>query len=705
MKLLPALLVFIFPFQLFSEEIQNIRLNHLSIKDGLPNGSVSSIVQDKDGFLWFGTQGGLARYDGYTFEVFNQDPFDDNSLSHNLIQTMSMDPDGCIWIGTYDGLNQFDPITSRFTKYGGEGTEASLSNNVVTSILRDSRGRLWTGTLEGLNLLQDDRSFRHYLTDQAVRAIAESADGRVWFGTYTGLYVYNEKTNDFSRVLDSAVMAIESNPEKNLFWLGSWDKGIIKYDTVSSETTRYDLPGRNIYTLRFGPDDKLWIGNWGQGLSIFDPEDQKFKNYTTENNPALSHDIVYSLLKDKSGVMWIGTNGGGLNTYAEWHNRYKYLEHSDSDKSTISAGKIYTLLEDSDRDIWVGIYNSGINRIDADTGNITRYNFDSEDQHSSGSNIVNEIMQDSKNRIWVLTNSGYSVYNAETDDFTRYYNTEAPDSPSDNIFYRIFEDKDGRIWLGTYNSGIFVIDEENNVQQRFRHIQGDGNSLSSNLVRDILQDSAGRIWIATNNGLNLFQPQTGNFRRFRHGTKGTISSNDIRSLFEDDMGRIWAGTLGGGISIYSPAADSFSYLTKRDGLISNIITAITQPSADEIWIAEQNGITVISRETGAMSYITDSSGLLEGELISNILCTSDNYAWCGGVDGITVIPLKFSSKLEYRPEVRITRLDINGRAYKKDGTAIRNGSIILRNNQNNISIDLNSDDYSFPSQKSVYVHP
>ena len=123
-RLLIVILLTISTFSIFSEDSKNLKLNQISVEDGLPNASVSSILQDNMGFLWFGTQGGLARYDGYNFEVFDQDPFNENSLSHNLVQTMYLDYDGSIWVGTYDGLNLFDPITNRFTKYNGSGTES-----------------------------------------------------------------------------------------------------------------------------------------------------------------------------------------------------------------------------------------------------------------------------------------------------------------------------------------------------------------------------------------------------------------------------------------------------------------------------------------------------------------------------------------------------------------------------------------------------
>ena len=698
---------FLLPFFLFAQEKNSINLKEISIKDGLPNTSVSSIVQDTNGFLWFGTQGGLAGYDGYDFKAYNQDPFDDNSLHHNLIQTLSADPDGSLWIGTYDGLDHFDPVSSRFTHFDGAGTGTELSNNIVTAILKDSSSRLWAGTLDGLNLLQDDRSFKNYLhspedsaslSNSTVRAIAEDRKGNLWFGTYAGISLYNESDDSFSNYLNTAVITIQEDPAENILWLGTWSDGVIRFDTETFEWKSFKIPGHNIYSLEIAPDGKLWCGSWGQGLTILDPRTGSMTTYSTDNTDTLTNDIIYSLYRDHSGVLWIGTNGGGIFSYVDWHNRFTYFEDHENEETSISKGKIYYLSEDSAGDIWIGIYGNGINRIKKDTGELIKYSYDPEDETSLSNNIVNEIMQDSTGRIWILTNSGYNLYQPETDSFQHFRNPEKPDEDAENIFYRIFEDSKGNLWIGTYNSGIFIFDQSLNTYTRLEHNPADTNSISSNLIRDIIEVKNGNIWIATNNGLNLLDLKTGLIRRFTHTKEGSISSNDIRSLVETEDGKIWAGTLGGGISIYNPVTDSFSYITKKDGLLSNIITAIEQPEPGIFWIAEQNGISLLSEKSGIIEQITESSGLLEGELTSNLLFTSDGNIWCGGTKGITKIPAEIDSKEEYSPKIRITKLEINGSPYISPNSTITSSSITLKHFQNNINIELNSDDYSFPER-------
>lgn len=703
-------------FQLSSEPTAGFRLNTLSVKDGLPNTSVSAILQDKNEYLWFGTQGGLARYNGIDFKIFSQDPFDNNSLNHNLIQTMMLDTDGTIWIGTYNSLCHFDPVSERFTRYLHiEDNSTTLSNNVVTSIFRDSSGKLWVGTLNGLNLMKDDGTFTRFLPTQenpsslphkVVRAISEDSSGNIWVGTYGGISRFDDATQSFHTLSSKdeqgalpgdSVMTITRNTDKNILWFGLWSGGIVKLNTETGETVNIETPGFNIYTTQFDSEGNLWAGTWGQGILIIDPDTGSIQNYSSENSEDLANDIIYSLYEDNSGVLWIGTNGGGLNKYVKRHNRFNYYPNRSPEKDLLSKGKIYALTEDSRHRIWVGIYGSGVNRIEQD-GSVVKYTHNPEDPASLSNNIINRILEDSRGNLWIATNNGFCLYQTETDDFKQIYNPFAPDDLSSNIFYRIFEDRDGLIWFGTYNSGLLVMDPETDSFTQYRSTEEEPESISDNLVRAIMQDSKGQIWIGTNSGLNLFRSESGTFRRFMHGEEGTLSSNDIRCLYENKDGKIWAGSTGGGISVYDPETEDFSYISRKDGLLSNNILDIKSADNGEIWITEQNGISIYMEEHNSFRNITSSSGLLEGDLTCPSLFTDDGSVFCGGTNGITVVPFSFTEENPYLPDIRIINIMINGQTFFNSDTPLKNGTINLKHYQKNINIELNSTDYSFPQQ-------
>ena len=708
----------IFSHSLFGETKDGFRLGHITTADGLPSSSVSSVIQDKNKYLWFGTQGGLARYNGYDFRIFNNAPFDSNSLSHNLIQTMTSDPDGRIWIGTYDGLNLFDPVTERFTRYSHvPGDPSTLSNNIVVSIFIDSRGRLWAGTLNGLNLMRPDGSFRRFfhdpddessLPDKVVRTIIEDSDGNVFAGTHGGLARYVEDTGSFEKLVlrtedgepaEYAVMAAVYGSRKDEIWLGLWDGGLVRLDTSTMTTEQTALPGINIYKLCLGSEGRLWIGSWGQGIHLYDPATGKTETHTASDTETLSNNVIYSLFEDESGIMWIGTNGGGLHKYVRQHNRFQYLSTDGTGSSGLSEGKVHALFEDSRRYKWVSVYGKGLNRINPD-GSISVYEHEAGDDSSLPNNIVNFITEDSGGRIWLGTNGGYALYRPETDDFERHYNPFAPDQPSENIFDRILEDSQGRIWLGTYNSGLLVYSRDDETFLQFQHDPNIETSLSNDLIRDITEDRRGRIWVATNRGLNLYAPERNEFRRFMHGDQGTLSANDTRTIAEDREGNLWIGTAGGGISIYSPEDDAFSYLSRDNGLISNIIYNISTAREGEIWITNQNGISVYSPALLSVRHIDRSSGLLDGEPTSGLLFASDGLVYCGSSTGITGIPLNWKEQKSYYPEVRITRVEVNGTPILNENNPIKNASLNLKHNQNNINIELNCTDYSLPRHNS-----
>ena len=352
------------------------------------------------------------------------------------------------------------------------------------------------------------------------------------------------------------------------------------------------------------------------------------------------------------------------------------------------------MAEDASGGIWAGIKNRGVFRVEKD-GGIRKYTADGR-ENSLSNNIINDILPDSRGRLWIMTDSGFNRYRPETDDFEQYYHPERPDEPEANIFTRIFEDAEGRLWAGTYNSGLIIFTGDLSEYSLYSHSPYSPHSISSNLIRSIMQDSKGRIWVATNNGLNLYNSDSGLFRRFTHEEKGTLSNNDVRALYEDGQGGIWAATRGGGISILDPDGSEFSYISNRDGLLSNMVYDIKGFGENEIWIAEQNCISIYSTLTGGIRNITSSSGLLGGELSSNLLLTSSGEIWSGGTDGITIISLNYDRIRPYNPEVRITSLEVNGRPYFGSAHTIDTGSIILSHSRNNLSIELNCDDYTFP---------
>ncbi|MDP3179332.1 MAG: two-component regulator propeller domain-containing protein, partial [Spirochaetaceae bacterium] len=333
----------------------------IGTRDGLPNSSVSGIVQDRRGFIWFGTQGGLARYDGLSFKRYGTVPFDEGSLPHDLVQTVYLDGDA-VWAGTYGGLSRFDPATERFVSYRHDpGDPESLSNPVVTCIARDVQGALWAGTLSGLNRLDEGSSkFKRYLNDPTdgaslpvnnVRALKVDRKGRLWVGTSGGgLARYQTDSDSFAsyRAADSGlpsdfVMSIDED-ESGFLWIGTWYGALSRFDPESGECVNYALADDRVYTVCAAVPGTIYAGTWGGGLFQLDLATGSMHRYRTGNAPgSLPHDIIYSLLHDRSGELWIGTNGGGI---AKLGRSWRSYEAINASVDGLPPGKVFAVLVD-----------------------------------------------------------------------------------------------------------------------------------------------------------------------------------------------------------------------------------------------------------------------------------------------------------------------------------------------------------------------
>lgn len=661
---------------------EQVRFDLLSVQDGLPNSSISGIVQDPHGFMWFSTQAGLSRYDGYEFVTYEHDPSDTNSLSHNLIQTIYMDTDGTLWLGTYGGLNHFDPTTETFRVFEHDPNDPdSLSNNVVVAITRDAVGDLWVGTLNGLNRLNEaDGTFDRYhpvpddpqsLPAKVVRSLHVAEDGTLWVGSYGGLSRYLPARDGFEtfapvdgnpRSLPApAVMTICDDPnDPNILWIGSWDGGVSAFDPRTGTARTIELPDSRVYAARFDRAGRLWVGSWGGGLMLVDPETGDTRRFPYGEREQVPHGVIYSLLEDDSGIMWIGTNGGGLAKYIDEHNRFRFVVNDPEAQSSLPAGKVYAIEEDRDGAVWCGVYSGGLSRIDPQTGAVTTYRHDPDDPASLSDDIVNAILHDSAGNLWIGTNEGLNRFVRETGDFERYHSaTNAPWLPEDIIF-QITETSDGRFWFGSNTGGASVYNPATGEYQIFA-AESAPPTVSDPLVRDIVEDRDGRIWISTNNGLDRYDPRTGEMRHYRNDPErpDTLSSNNTRDVLVTSDGTVWIATSGGGANRYHPETDSFSSFSVKNGLVSNNVLAVTETEPGVLWFSTLRGISVYSRGTNRFSSVTAGTGLLTNELTGAALLTSGGELFVGSVAGITVIDRDDRApSVSYDPPIVLTSFKV-----------------------------------------------
>ncbi len=690
----------------------DIRFERLGIEDGLINSNVSAIVQDNQGYLWFGTVSGLSRYDGYEFREFIYLPFSESSLPHSQIQTMHLDDDGHIWIGTYGSLSRLNPETETFRNYISDpDVENSISDPQIISILRDSRRRLWVGTARGLNLsldggdnftrFQPDPDDPASLGDRTIRAIFEDREGRVWIGHYRGISIWDEGQEGFRNILQEPdnssglpgtyVMSITEDSRGRIF-AGMWEGYISRYDAESGEFTSWQLPVEGVYQLMFDSRDRLWVASWTGGLFLMDPDTGNFHRYLNEpeDESSLSNDLVYSLLEDSGGILWVGTRGGGINKFDPKRNSFFVYKPGEGPQN-VSPGNYTAMYEDHLGNLWLGTHSSGLNLIDRENELVQRYDNEPDNNASLDDNFIRYIYQDLDNQLWILTQSGLNRYDYENDRFIRMGEPFA-----ERIMSSMLQDDQGNYWFGTYNNGVFLTDASFEDFLYFENREGDTGSLSNNLVSKIFQDSQGAIWFGTNGGLNLWND--GKFEHFRYDpqNRNSISGNRINVIFEDSLNQLWIGTNSGGLNLFDRESRGFTHFTTENGLPSNYIAAIVEDDQNRLWISTSRGLVILDPSIKDFVIIDENDGLLSWEMNQAAIKTRDGRLYISAQAGIHRIDsIDYISNF-HQPNTVITSVEISG----EEIDAFTGREVLLNFQQNFLSFRFAALDFTAPKRNS-----
>lgn len=658
---------------------QTVRFDQMGFRDGLVNSSISSIVQDRDGFLWFGSQAGLHRYDGYSMRVKSSTPFDPDSLTHHLIQTLYYDNNDYLWIGTYGGLNILDSEDySMITHVPDRDATAGLSDEVVTAITQDAAGDYWIGTLSGLNRLPDRTSDQfetfmpaddnqYSLPHQTVRAVYSDSRERLWVGTYGGISLVQVTESDvlfntfsFEHGLAAKdVMAITEDDEGTL-WIGTWNGGLHRFNETKRRFEPVGDIESPIYTIVPGQEGQLYIGSWGGGLYHYFPG-EPVRNY--RHNPqvkdSLAHNIVYSLFLDDTGILWVGTNGNGISKFNTKQREFTLIDAQRPGNHSMTAARVRTLLELPDGDLLIGFKNAGIERYRPGQGIVQRYSANQAPAQLNDNNI-NDFLLTSDGTVLVATNRGLQQFDYMNRQFHTYnYHSNPYDDADGEIIYALAEDADGAVWIGTYARGV-VRRLPDGTLHRFERDAEDLNSLSNNLVYEILVDSRNTVWVATNGGLNRYDRVNNRWKRYEHNPSdaSSISSNSVSTLFEDSMGRLWIGTRAGGLNLYDPLRDAFFHWTVQDGLSSNTIMALAESLRGELLLATANGLHVFLPEQDLFYRISEADGMPVREFASGVLRSPDGRTAFGAFGRIIQVDDTMVEGSSVEPATIITDIQV-----------------------------------------------
>ena len=727
-----ALLFLFFSLQLcFSEDY---KFEKLTADNGLAGNSVSSIIQDKRGFLWFGTQDGLNRYDGKEFLLFEHEPFNNNSIQHNLIQTMFYDKDkDLIWIGTYGGLSAFDPKSFEITHYALSEIKNSKKkfSRVIVSIEKDNNGTMWIGTLSGLiSLVPETGDIREYssnegdsfsLPDNTVRDVLTGDDGKIWVATYGGLAYL--KGSRFNRISASGLnepfpsnylMDIEKDGNGR-YLIASWGGGISLFEEKEKKLTTVKFPDNRLYFIKKDSKGRIWAGTWGGGVYFSENtealmnSDYKVLRNDRNNTYSISNNIGYSFLNDSSGLIWIGTNGGGVNKLNPEIKDLRYLYSSPDLKTSVPDERIKSIIIDDKDNLWLGTYSSGIYVRNIITGRSFRLKHDKYNSTSLGNDFINILYRDSSADLWIGTNSGINRYVSESGEIERYYyngenivrknntdDTGKKDVPE--IVYAYFEDKNGKLWVGTYTNGVYIWDRKKGETV---HLYPDGRKkISDQMVYDIQDDKFGNVWIATNFGLNIYDIKTGEISVFLYNADDPlgVSSNAFRELFKDSAGNMWIGTSGGGLSRYDYITEKFIHYSKENGLLSNNVTGIAEDKNGNILVTTHKGISEINIDLGRVFNLSTRFGLSDNELKGDIITDKNGNIYLSSSGVVYKIDTDRQDLPVFNSSVHISSFKVNNTEYKfsRGKSIFAAETVKLPWKENSFSFNFISLDYTSP---------
>lgn len=716
-----------FTFQLNAQEAENIFFDRITsesirVEKGLSQNTIYSIMQDNDGFMWFGTWDGLNKYDGINFTIFNKE----DGLSNETIYALFQDTTGLIWIGTEYGLNTYNPETGTFKVYLHDNKDTnSISNNRITQIYKDRLGQLWICTAKGLNKYR-------YESDDFLQYLNQHRDNLAVRSNYINCLFQDRNY---------------------MYWLAT-RYGLIRYDIVTKSLTRYyhkpddpeSLVDNHVTMLCDDKEGNLWIGTQN-GISKLLNSTKKFVNYkqSEEKDSCLSDNNITSILEDRYGIIWIGTAVGGLNMYDPLMDCFTTFIHSSIKVSSLSSNRIFSLYEDRIGTLWIGSFN-GVNKIDLHSSKFPVYKSDPMN-NSLNNNFVRAFFEDQPGIIWIGTENGINIFNENTGEFSymRHHENDPNSLPSENI-RDIFKDSEGIYWIGTADSGLIRYNKAKDKFTLFSYDHADTSGIGGNFIFKIFEDKSGNIWASFTNGLSVYNKHKSTFKNYIHnsnnpkrnglqriydiyqddsdvlwfasqnglsryhpesnsfsvieidpGPGSNIVSNKIFDIFPENDSILWLSTRGGGLVRYHKLRQSFKVYSVKDGLPNNVIYGLLREEKGNLWISTNWGISNFDPQKEKFINYGVKDGLQSNEFNSNAFLKSSNgKMYFGGMNGFNCFYPEEIKTNPNVPPVKITGFRVFNE--EQPDYFFKDDTIHLHHDDNFFSIHFAALDFTNPDK-------
>jgi signal transduction histidine kinase/ligand-binding sensor domain-containing protein/DNA-binding response OmpR family regulator len=716
---------------------KRIAFSNINVNHGLSDNAVKSIYRDNKGFMWFGTNSGLNRFDGYEFEIFRSEASDSSTLSDNVINVISGSTNGDLWIGTRTGISILDGTTYRFRRLYLELPPSSLCQdiNYITALTEGPGGSFLAGTHNGLFVIdRDGHTLSHMLFDTRscsspvnnITSIVSDNNGSYWAGTSGGIIIKFRPGTGSVEKLEAEKDSEPSGRISRIFadsdgrlWVADMN-GLHLYDIILKE---WDQGFRNLYGKRFAniqvtgiDEDKhghVWVSTDGAGAFIFNWAGMAPLNITSlpYTKGSLSGNGLTALYCDREGIVWLGNSRHGIDFYKENIVKFSLFQNYPTSENSLSNNDVNCITEDRNGAIWIGTNGGGLNRYDRKLNLFSHF---SSSPGSLSSNIIVSVLESSDGKIWAGTYMGGLNCLDPATGIVKVYRNDPADSASlsDDRVWDIREDKSGNLWIATLTGGLNHLDVKTG---KFRRFNSGNSSLCFNYLNSINIDGNGNLWISSANGLICFDPVNNKSECFYSNAlvEGSLSDNHVISTFEDCRGLFWVCT-NNGLNLMDRNSKTFRVFRETEGLPSHSILRILEDRDSCLWISSRSGLSKLiirqlnnsSQEVSFVNYGRNDG--LQGKEFSETAAWagSDGTLWFGGTEGLNAFVPQAIREDPSQPVLVFTglRIDnipvgsgevVNGRVLL-DKPLFNTGEIVLKYRENSFTIDFAALNYFFP---------
>lgn len=691
----------VFNINIWASYALNINFRNIANEDGLSQSTVETIIQDRKGYIWIGTNDGLNKYNGYDFKVYRHDEKDINSIANNYIVDLQEDNSGNIWVGTADGLSKINTDSGKITNYFSSKEKGNLSHNNIGDILITKDNKVIVGTSNGLNLYDEaNDKFIHIfsrendISSQLIHTLEQDSNGDVWVATKLGLnkidisedkvYKFYSNEEEKNTISGNNVYGLYYD-DNGYMWVGTFEDGLNRIDINTNEITRFkydpndekSISSNYIRDIFKDSNETIWIAT-DKGLAKFNEEDETFTTYksnTYDRNSLINNDI-YTIIEDDGGLIWVGTYLG-ISVF-DPNNNITHYKRNPLDNNSLSENAIHGIYEDEDGLLWIGTNSNGVNIINRETDEIFHLNRETTNYLFSN-NSINDITGKG-DEIYIATNNGVNIINKKEKTII-VYNKE--DGICEDNTRSLFLDSKGYLWIGT-SDGVNILNTKTHEIEDITEKLKDFD-IETLYARVIYEDSQGIYWIGcfVDGGLIRLDLHNNSIKKYenKENDKRTISSDTVRSISEDGNGDIWIGT-SYGLNKFDKKSETFTRYTTVDGLPNNTVYGILVDEINNLWLSTNKGISKFNTKNNTFENFSVTDGLQANEFNGGAAYKNDKGEFFfGGINGLNIFNPSQVGKKKYTPNVVFDDFEVNGKHYNNiDGMKFKHNENFLNVN-------------------------